>query len=110
MLTGAGMRSFFQPIHDVAAGGAVGFEALSRFSEVHERGPAGWFSDAFDVGLGVDLELRAISLATSYPGSMPPPELLAVNMSPASILELGQREPICPEPAQGFIAAEVNAP
>ncbi len=82
----------YQPVLDLATLEAVGHEALSRFSATHPRGPAGWFSDAFDVGLGIDLEQLAVVRALPFlrwaGGS---DDFLAVNMSPASVLALPGR-------------------
>lgn len=76
---------FFQPIRSLMDGGLIGLEALSRFPGGQQRPPYRWFADAWEVGLGVDLEILAIkkglhalhSVAEGY---------LAVNVSPATVL------------------------
>ena len=75
----------FQPIRSLVDMRLVGLEVLSRFPGGAQRPPYRWFSDAQDVGLGVELELLAIrkglrafpSIGDAY---------LAVNVSPATIL------------------------
>jgi len=82
----------FQPIVDVRSMVATGYEALARFTDPHERGPAGWFSDAANVGLGVDLEWLAAEVATPFLDSAPPDTFLAVNMSPPTVMHLRDHE------------------
>jgi hypothetical protein len=72
LLDGDGPRMVFQPIHELAGGERVGFEALARFpsglsdeelallhgpdfrlSGYTSEGPAVWFEMADQVGLGV---------------------------------------------------------
>ncbi len=56
VLHDASITPFFQRVVDLDTMATVGHEALARFAQPHERGAAGWFSDAFRVGLGVELE------------------------------------------------------
>jgi EAL domain-containing protein (putative c-di-GMP-specific phosphodiesterase class I)/AmiR/NasT family two-component response regulator len=74
----------FQPIVELATRRVVGHEALARFTTHPERGPAIWFQEAHDVGLGVELELRAIEKACLRSDELPPGTFLAVNVSPAT--------------------------
>lgn len=53
----------YQPIIETATGRIVGAEALSRFSSEPTRTPDLWFAEANEVGLGPELELRAIRRA-----------------------------------------------
>jgi EAL domain-containing protein (putative c-di-GMP-specific phosphodiesterase class I) len=55
------LRMVFQPIFSLSDGSLVGHEALARF--VGDRTPDAWFREAHDVGLGVELELRAVTEA-----------------------------------------------
>lgn len=76
---------FFQPIRSLVNGRLVGLEALSRFPGKHPRPPYRWFAEAWEVGLGVELEMLAIkkglralhSIGGAY---------VAVNVSPATVL------------------------
>lgn len=77
----------FQPIVHLASGGLTGVEALARFPGPPQRPPDEWFAEAGSVGLGVDLELRAASAAVGALARLPEPAYLAINVSPAVILD-----------------------
>ncbi len=85
----------FQPIQDLRTGATVAHEALSRFPDPTLGGPDRWFADAFEVGLGVDLEWLAATSAMSYFDTAPPEMFLTVNMSPATVMHLVENE-LCP--------------
>lgn len=92
----------FQPIHRLADGRRVGFEALARFPE--DRLPAGsaaaglvdeaglgfgpdvWFAAADVEGLGVELEVAAIVAALDRLDDVPVGEYVAVNVGPATLV------------------------
>jgi EAL domain-containing protein (putative c-di-GMP-specific phosphodiesterase class I) len=101
VLSDSAMTPFYQPVVDIDTMVTVGHEALARFAEPHERGPAGWFADAFRVGLGVELEWLAAIRSLAALASAPPPTFLAINMSPATILHLAEQhlceEELCPQ-------------
>ncbi len=63
LLAGGGPVVVMQPIVDLRSGRRAGAEALSRFPVDWDRGPAVVFEEAHGVGLGVELELRALRLA-----------------------------------------------
>ena len=77
---------FFQPIRSLTDMRVVGFEVLSRFRGGPQRPPYRWFSDAHEVGLGVDLEMLAIQKGIRAFPSIEEDAYLAVNVSPATIL------------------------
>jgi EAL domain-containing protein (putative c-di-GMP-specific phosphodiesterase class I)/ActR/RegA family two-component response regulator len=80
-----GSRSFavaFQPIFDLASSAIVGVEALARLSPDSAFSPDVWFSEAWDVGLGPDLELAVVEEALARSRQRPPGTFLAVNVSP----------------------------
>jgi EAL domain-containing protein (putative c-di-GMP-specific phosphodiesterase class I) len=81
----------FQPIVRLADGALVGMEALARFpeQEVPERGPDRWFAMAWDVGLGVALELLAIESALAALPRLPADAYLAVNADPRTVVSDG---------------------
>jgi EAL domain-containing protein (putative c-di-GMP-specific phosphodiesterase class I)/DNA-binding NarL/FixJ family response regulator len=81
--TGA-LEIVFQPIVDLDSRTVVGHEALSRFRANPKRGPAQWFAEAHDVGLGVELELLAVRMACERSQLLPKTTFMAVNVSPAS--------------------------
>jgi EAL domain-containing protein (putative c-di-GMP-specific phosphodiesterase class I) len=74
----------FQPIVELGSRAIVGYEALSRFHGLSRRGPAGWFAEAHDVGLGVELEMFAVGLACERSHPLPSDAFLAVNVSPVT--------------------------
>ena len=76
----------FQPIIEVATGATVGLEALSRFESEPLRSPEAWFDEAASVGLGPELELKAVLAAVSRIEDIPSEEFLAVNVSPELVM------------------------
>lgn len=74
----------FQPLFDLATLAVVAVEALARFPR-HDRSPASVFSEAAAVGLGVELELRAVRAALAALPSIPAPIRLNVNVSPETL-------------------------
>jgi EAL domain-containing protein (putative c-di-GMP-specific phosphodiesterase class I)/AmiR/NasT family two-component response regulator len=81
----------YQPVVDVQTLRTVGYEGLSRFPGTGYGGPDRWFGDAFEVGLGVELEWLAASKVLSFldgDSARDSEPFLAVNMSPASVLHL----------------------
>ncbi|HTW20477.1 MAG TPA: EAL domain-containing response regulator [Mycobacteriales bacterium] len=88
------LAPFFQPVVDIHEQVTVGYEALARFVQPSPRGPAGWFQDAHQVGLGFNLEWLAVTQALSFLETIPPECFLALNMSPSTILHL-RHQPLC---------------
>lgn len=81
-----GPRMVFQPVKTLGSRETVGVEALSRFP-AGTPNPRAWFTTAAEVGLGTDLELRALSGALA---ALPlVPGYLSVNCSPATVLTPG---------------------
>ncbi len=75
----------FQPIFDLRTATVAGVEALARFSADSDDGlgtPDRWFAEAWSLGLGLDLELLAVSLALESARQRPPDIFVAVNASP----------------------------
>ncbi len=65
------LQTLFQPIVDIRTGGTVGAEALTRFNVPPFRPPDLWFSEAAELGLGTDLEVRALRSAFEQLVSLP---------------------------------------
>jgi EAL domain-containing protein (putative c-di-GMP-specific phosphodiesterase class I) len=84
-IIGVGPEIVFQPILDLNTGQPVGFEALSRFPS--ERPPDQYFAEAWSLGLGMELELSAIDAAFKHFNLFGSNEFLAINASPAAMLE-----------------------
>ena len=82
-----------QPIHRLVDGAPVGAEALARFPDFDERPPSAWFDEAFEVELGVDLELAAIRQALAALPYLGLDQYLSLNISPATVMS-GDAEPL----------------
>jgi EAL domain-containing protein (putative c-di-GMP-specific phosphodiesterase class I) len=93
------MRIVFQPIIDLADRSVVGVEALSRFAAQPLRSPDLWFDEAASVGLGPDLEVKALDAAVAQIDRIPDGVFLAVNVSPELVLserlDHFASEPLC---------------
>ena len=86
-------RIVFQPIYDLTTRRITGVEALSRFDSKPVRTPDHWFRDAALVGLGIDLERRAVVSALKVLPHLPEAAYVAVNASP-DVVESGVLEPL----------------
>lgn len=82
-----GRSCVYQPIWHLPERRPIGFEALARFACEPRRGPDQWFAEAAGVGLGPELELAAIETAVHGLSSLPAPLYLAVNASPATVVD-----------------------
>lgn len=84
----------FQPIFDLASQRVVGVEALSRFPSL-EQGPAGVFAEAWEMGVGVELELAAVEVALEHLPRLPSDVFLAVNTAAATVASDRFRSLVC---------------
>lgn len=98
---------FLQPIHRLADAATVGAEALARFPDAGERPPNLWFEEAFEVGLGVELELAAVRGAMRALPYVPAGQYLSINVSPATVLS-GCLEPIAAAAAGRDVVLEIT--
>lgn len=85
-LTPGAIDIVYQPIFDLADGRRRGVEALARFGPEPVRTPDVWFDEAWEVGLGVELEVAAIRAALPALERLADDEFLAVNVSPDALL------------------------
>lgn len=85
-LTERAFRIVYQPIVDLLDGRTVVVEALCRFTIEPHRSPDAWFSDAWQAGLGADLELAALEAALSRLDRIPMPCRIALNVSPSVLI------------------------
>lgn len=85
-IRGEGLRMAAQPIVDLETGRVIGGEALARFDEPVAGGPATWFAEAWDVGLGLELELATARLALATVAPALDPGYVGLNLSPETIL------------------------
>jgi len=81
---GEGAEIVVQPLCDLANGHIVGVEALARFPSLGV-GPADVFAEAWDVGVGVELEVRALNAAFRLMDLLPDAAYLSVNASPETM-------------------------
>lgn len=79
-------RMVYQPIHEVADRSVAGVECLARFDIEPKRGPDKWFEAAGQVGMGEELELRAILNALPALERLALPAFLGLNTSPELVL------------------------
>jgi EAL domain-containing protein (putative c-di-GMP-specific phosphodiesterase class I) len=76
----------YQPIVDLPAGRVVALEALARINVEPMRPPNEWFDDAHQVGLGVELEVLAVTRALAQLDRLPEPLAVTINVGPQTIL------------------------
>ena len=79
----------FQPIVDLVTNEAIAVEALARFDITPYRSPDVWFTEAHQNGVGVELELLALTMAVAQLPMLPDDVALTVNVGPQAIM--------CPE-------------
>lgn len=84
------IRIALQPIVDLESGFVVGEEALARFSDA--RSPIAWFAEAWDVGLGTDLEIATLRVGRTLMDQIPSHAYLSVNVSPQTVLTPALRD------------------
>ena len=77
----------FQPIHDLANGGVVGAEALTRFVSTGSDAAEDWFAGARDVRLGSDLEFASLESALTAAKDLPESLYVALKLSPSTCLD-----------------------
>ncbi|MDA8264720.1 MAG: EAL domain-containing response regulator [Actinomycetota bacterium] len=88
-----GLTMVFQPIVELALEEVVGFEALARFEA--NASPEAWFAEAESFGLGVELEMAAIEAALDQLDHIGSGLFMAVNLSPAVMLDHRVHELLC---------------
>lgn len=81
------IRMVYQPIIRLGTGTVAGFEALARFDAEPSRPPNEWFDEAEAVGMGVDLELAAISAALYSASPLPAGAYISLNASPRTLTD-----------------------
>ena len=96
-----------QPIHRLDTGRSAGCEALARFADAGSRPPSDWFAEAFEVGLGVDLELAAVAKALAAMPYVPADHYVSINVSPETVLS-GRVGPLLEAAMRPGIVLEVT--
>src|SRR5829696_3388227 len=79
------IETVFQPVLDLKTGEPIALEALSRFPGDPSLTPDRWFGEAWEVGLGVPLELLAVRRAARALPRLPEGTNLSVNASPPTV-------------------------
>jgi EAL domain-containing protein (putative c-di-GMP-specific phosphodiesterase class I) len=79
----------FQPIVDVATGAVMAVEALARFNATPRLTPDLWFGEAHANGLGVELEMLAVTRAISC--------LTILDDAIAMTINVGPQTAACPQ-------------
>jgi EAL domain-containing protein (putative c-di-GMP-specific phosphodiesterase class I) len=74
----------FQPIVRMPGRQCAGFEALARFPRLAQS-PLDVFTDAWALGVGVDLEIKAVRAALGYFRLLPDDVFMTVNVSPITL-------------------------
>jgi EAL domain-containing protein (putative c-di-GMP-specific phosphodiesterase class I) len=92
VLTRGNLTIAMQPIIDLERDRLVSAEALARFPD--GRGPDVWFREAQEMGLGVELELLALSTALAQVPHLPAGIRVSINASPSLILDPRMAEAI----------------
>jgi EAL domain-containing protein (putative c-di-GMP-specific phosphodiesterase class I) len=87
VVEGGALTMVLQPICRLEDSRVIGFEALARFPDHEQRPPTEWFEEAQQLGLGRSLELAAVRTALGTLAELPDDILLAVNVSPDTLLD-----------------------
>jgi EAL domain-containing protein (putative c-di-GMP-specific phosphodiesterase class I) len=75
----------YQPIIELASGKVIAYEALSRFPGDPAHTPDRWFDEAWQVGLGLPLELLAVRVIAKSLPEIPDDIGLSINASPPTV-------------------------
>lgn len=98
-----GLSVVYQPIVSLATDEVLGYEALARFAGEPVRDTQEWFSEAWTVGLGVELELAAAGKAVEGLAALPEDAYLAINVSPETLLSEDLRSVLRDAPADRIV-------
>ena len=107
VIADGGPKMVFQPIVDLASRAIVGAEALARFELEPRRTPDRWFAEAWEVGLGVELEIVAAAAALARLPEIAGGAYLSVNVSPETLRAPAFLESLAAVPA-GRVVVEVT--
>ena len=89
VLADEGITPFYQPIVELETGRVIAYEALSRFPGDPAHTPDRWFDDAWDIGMGEQLEMLAVrAIARNLP-DIPQDLGICINVSPPTLAASG---------------------
>lgn len=105
LIAGPRRRTVLQPIVDLRTGTPVGYEALSRFTDVHGGAlrPDLVFAEATRLGLGVRLEQAALASALHLLPRIPAPAYVSVNLSPQALADPATHDLLTAVPAHRLL-------
>jgi EAL domain-containing protein (putative c-di-GMP-specific phosphodiesterase class I) len=89
VLMSEGIKPVYQPIVELESGRVIAYEALSRFPGDPSYTPDRWFHDAWEIGLGLELELMAARITARALPVLPPGIGLSINASPPTVSASG---------------------
>lgn len=95
-----GLRIVFQPVVELRTRRIVGVEALSRFTGA---APESVFAGAWRIGLGEELELKAVSAALAGIRRLPDHVWISLNLSPRTLLSPKFEEALDGTPRQRLV-------
>ena len=98
-----GLAIVFQPVVDLFSDEIMAVEALARFTVTPMRPPDVWFADACRAGLGVELEMLAITRALAHLPMLPDGIALTINVGPETIVGPHLRQALLDVPAQRVV-------
>ena len=93
----------FQPIVDLDTDEVMAVEALARFNATPYRPPDVWFGEAHQHGLGVELELLAITRALAQLPLLPKRVAMTINLGPQALMSRQLRDALLDVPADRII-------
>ncbi len=108
VLNSDAIQIVYQPIFDLNLGAIAGFESLARFSATPARSPDLWFNEAHSVGLGIELELKAIQQAMLVMPKLCDGLDLSINASPETILDARFVELLATLPSVEHLVLEIT--
>ncbi|MGH2956433.1 MAG: sensor domain-containing phosphodiesterase [Solirubrobacterales bacterium] len=80
---------FYQPIFELSTNRVIAYEGLSRFPGDPARTPDRWFAEAWELGLGVQLELLAVRMIARSLQRLPEDIGVCINASPPTMAASG---------------------
>ena len=103
VLGGRGMTMVFQPVVELRTERRAGFEALARFDREPERPPNEWFAEAWEVGLGTELELYAVRAVMREMDGLPGDGYVSINLSAGTVASPAFREVLPKLPVERLV-------
>jgi EAL domain-containing protein (putative c-di-GMP-specific phosphodiesterase class I) len=103
VLEARNVRTLFQPIVELESGEVAGVEALSRFPIEPVQSPDAWLAQAWNVGLGVELDLLLAEVALERAADLPEGMYVSINLSPETLQSGGVARLLALTPAERIV-------